>query len=101
MELEIKNYFFHSIDFRKGPDDPHKFYEDFCVDIGEVGKEGVTNYCLFVCTPSGIEELIRKTNEPYYFGRDMLIVKQFDMEVILKAVRDHIHELEKYAQDVT
>src|SRR4249920_1407903 len=101
MQLEIKNYFFRTIDFRKGPDDPSNFYLDFCIDVGEVGKEAVTSYCLYVCTPNGIAELMSKIKESHLFGRNMLIVQKFDMEAILKGVKEHISELAKYAEDVT
>ena len=101
MSKEIKNYYFINIDFNKGPSDLEDFYEDFVVDVGEVGTDRVTNYSFFVCTPKGIEGAMKELKADYLMERNLLIVPRFDMELIERAIREHIDKLAEFGLDVS
>jgi hypothetical protein len=98
---EIKNYYFIDIDFNKGPSDPENFYEDFRIDVGEAGSDSVTNYSFFVCTPKGIQGAMKELKTDYLMERNLLIVPRFDMELILRAIRERIDKLADYGLDVS
>lgn len=99
--LAIKNYYFIDFDFAHGPEKADDFYADFRVDVGEADSDAVTNYSVFVCTPSGLESTIRTEGWKYVFGVPLLVVPQYDIHLITRAVEEHLSELPRFATDVS
>jgi hypothetical protein len=97
----IKNYYFIDFDFEKGPENPADFYADFRIDVGEVDSDEITNYSVFVATTTGLQAAMRSEGWKYVFGVPLLIVDSYDLNLILKAVEEHIVELPRLATDVS
>jgi hypothetical protein len=93
--LAIKHYFFANLAPGTGPPDPNNFYENLVVHIGPEDLPHYRVYSLWVATPAAL-----KLQSDYRFGRGMLIVARFDMDLILQAVRDRIRELGLLAEEV-
>lgn len=110
--LEIKEwYVIDDFDVKKGPPNPHDFSLELRVDVGEFDDEAVSNYQIFVCTPLGLisrfNEIVEyaamdsKAPRTYMFGKGLLLVPNYDIRLILKAINDSLEDLEDYAFDMT
>lgn len=116
-QFEIRDWCIaDTFDLERGPDDPLDFCVDFRIDVGEVGKPGVSNHQFYVCTPSGVlsnfdtlaQYLSRVGNYrsgdgtlPGFFGRGLLIVGEFSVDSILAMVSAVIDRIDQYSIDVT
>jgi hypothetical protein len=94
--LVIKHYFFANFDHRTGPPDVSNFFENLVVHVGPEDAPHYRVYSVWVATPGAL----KLQNEAYRFGRGLLIVERYDMELILRAVREHIRELGMLAVEV-
>jgi hypothetical protein len=94
--LTIRHYFFANLDHRTGPADRDDFFENLVVHVGPEDSPDYRVYSLWVATPAAL----MRRQDPYRFGRGLLIVERYDMEVILRAVREHIRELGLLAVEV-
>lgn len=93
---EIKDYSLFQTDLKSGPLDTDKFCDTFLVDVGVPGQEGVSNFQIDVGTPAGL-----LGENPYYFPAGRLVVQRFDVDAILKMVRENMHRLGSVMADVT
>ena len=94
--LVVKHFFFANFDHRTGPPDASDFFENLVVHVGPEDSPHYRVYSVWVATPGAL----KLQNEAYRFGRGLLIVERYDMELILRAVRDHIRELGMLAVEV-
>jgi hypothetical protein len=94
--IAIKHYFFANLDHLAGPADPQNFYENLVVHVGPENADRYRVFSLWVTTPGAV----RPAPEGYRFGRGLLIVESYDLELILRAVRQHINELGLLAEEV-
>jgi hypothetical protein len=94
--LTIKHFFFANFDHSSGPADRDNFFENLVVHVGPEDSPRYRVYSLWVATASAL----KNGGDPYRFGRGLLIVERYDMEVILRAVREHIRELGLLALEV-
>jgi predicted signal transduction protein with EAL and GGDEF domain len=94
--LAIKHYFFANFDHRSGPANRDNFFENLVVHVGPEDSAQYRVYSLWVVTP----EALKLGHDPYRFGRGLLIVERYDMDVILRAVQDRIRELGLLAEEV-
>jgi hypothetical protein len=94
--VAIKHYFFANFDHRTGPADRENFFENLVVHVGPEDSPHYRVYSLWVATPAALNG----ANESYRFGRGLLIVERYDLDVILRAVREHIRELGLLAVEV-
>jgi hypothetical protein len=90
--LRIRNHYFRSWDSEPGPPDPECFHDEVFLELenSESGDSWTNSY--FVGTPSGIAQLMREEGWDEMFGTDLLIVRRFDRELILKSLLDRINE---------
>ena len=100
--LEVKSYMFTNFDYRTGPANREDFFENIYLNVGEVGRESnsVRTYSLYVTTPRALDAAMRAKREDYKFGRNLLVVERYDMDVILRAVREHINDLGLLGENV-
>ncbi len=104
--LEVKSYMFTNFDYRSGPANRDDFFENMYVNVGEVLRTAGTadsntrTYSLWVTTPRALDAAMRAKREEYKFGRNLLVVERYDMDVILKAVREHINDLGLLGENV-
>jgi hypothetical protein len=90
--LRIRKHYFRSFDSNTGPPDPECFYDELFVEIEnpESGDSWTNSY--FVGTPSGIGQVMREEGWDEMFGTDLLIVRRFDRELILRSLLERIQE---------
>jgi hypothetical protein len=94
--IAIKHYFFANFDHRTGPADRGNFFENLVVHVGLEDSQHYRVYSLWVATP----DALKLGHDRYRFGRGLLIVERYDMDVILRAVQDRIRELGLLAEEV-
>ncbi len=94
--IAIKHYFFANLDHLIGPTDPQDFCENLVVHVGPENADRYRVFSIWVATPGAV----RPALEGYRFGRGLLIVERYDLELILRAVRQHINELGLLAEEV-
>ncbi len=90
--LRIRNHYFRSFDSDAGPLDPECFYDELFLELEntESGESWTNSY--FVGTPSGIAQVMREEGWDEMFGTDLLIVRCFDRELILRSLLERIEE---------
>lgn len=90
--LRLRNHYFRSFDSDPGPPDPECFHDEIFLELEnpESGNSWTNSY--FVGTPSGIAQLMREEGWDEMFGTDLLIVRRFDRELILRSLLEHIEE---------
>jgi hypothetical protein len=100
--LEVKSYMFTNFDYRTGPASREDFFENMYVNVGHAGPESnsARTYSLYVATPNALAAKMRSENQDYKFGRNLLVVERYDMDVILRAVREHINDLGLLGENV-
>ena len=89
--LRIRNHYFRSFDSDTGPPDPECFYDELFLEL-ENPAGGAWTISYFVGTPSGIAQVMREEGWDEMFGIDLLIVRRFDRELILKSLLDRLEE---------
>jgi len=90
--LRIRNHYFRSFDSEAGPPDPECFHDELFLELEnpESGDSWTSSY--FVGTPSGIAQLMREEGWGEMFSTDLLIVRRFDRDLILRSLLDRINE---------
>lgn len=90
--LRIRSHYFRSFDSEVGPPDPECFYDELFLELEnpESGDAWTSSY--FVGTPSGIGQAMREEAWDEMFGADLLIVRRFDRELILRSLLERINE---------
>jgi hypothetical protein len=90
--LRIRNHYFRSFDSETGPPDPECFYDELFVELADTNTGGSWTVSYFVGTPSGIAQVMREEGWDEMFGTDLLIVRRFDRELILKSLLERLEE---------
>ena len=90
--LRIRNHYFRSFNSETGPPDSECFYDELFLELenGESGDFWTNSY--FVGTPSGIAQVMREEGWDEMFGTDLLIVRHFDRELILRSLLEKIQD---------
>jgi hypothetical protein len=90
--LRICQHYFRSFDSETGPPDPEGFYDELFVELedSDTGASWTNSY--FVGTPSGIAQVMREEGWDEMFGTDLLIVRRFDRDLILRSLLEHMQE---------
>jgi hypothetical protein len=83
---KILNYYFMNTDLETGPADPANFYDDFYVEFEnpEDGHRWTSSF--WVTTPAGLTRQMDESREAAIWGTGTLVVKRFDLKVILRAI---------------
>jgi len=90
--LRIRNHYFRSFDSDTGPPDPECFYDELFVELEDTHTGGSWTVSYFVGTPGGIAQVMREEGWDEMFGIDLLIVRRFDLELILKSLLTRLEE---------
>jgi len=100
-----------SFDVDQGPPDPEDFCATLFIDTTEQGSEGVTTYEIEICTPRGMLSNFREictfsakigaSPEDCIFGRGLLLVGKYDIDLIERAIKSVGDNLRYYAFDVS
>jgi len=90
--LRIRNHYFRNFDTDTGPPDPECFYDELFLEIEnpDSGDSWTTSY--FVGTPSGLAQVMREEGWDEMFGADLLIVRRFDRDLILRSLLERVAE---------
>jgi hypothetical protein len=88
--LRIRNHYFRSFDFDTGPPDPECFYDELFLELENPQSGDSWTHSYFVGTPSGIAQVMREERWDEMFGTDLLIVRRFDRELILRSLLERI-----------
>ncbi|MGO9212065.1 MAG: hypothetical protein ACLP2H_18280 [Terriglobales bacterium] len=96
--LRIRNHYFRSFDSDTGPPEPECFYDELFLELeNPAGDAWTISY--FVGTPNGIAQVMREEGWDEMFGTDLLIVRRFDRELILKSLLDRLEEQHEIAPE--
>jgi hypothetical protein len=90
--LRIRQHYFRSFDSDSGPPDPECFYDELFVELEDPDTGGSWTISYFVGTPSGIAQVMREEDWDEMFGSDLLIVRRFDRELILRSLLQRVAE---------
>lgn len=90
--LRIRQHYFRSFDSETGPPDPDCFYDELFLELEDTDTGGSWTISYFVGTPSGIAQVMREEGWDEMFGADLLIVRHFDRELILRSLLQRINE---------
>jgi len=110
--VEIKRWGYATgFDVEQGPPDPENFCLTLWVDTVEEGRQGVTTYQIEICTPLGLVEhfdeisqfaaKIGVSPEGCVFGRGLLLVRRYDLDLIERALKGVGENLKYYAFDAS
>ncbi len=96
--LRIRNHYFRSFDSDTGPPEPECFYDELFLELeNPAGDAWTISY--FVGTPNGIAQVMREEGWDEMLGTDLLIVRRFDRELILKSLLDRLEEQHEIAPE--
>jgi len=90
--LRIRQHYFRSFDSDTGPPDPECFYDELFVELEDTHTGNSWTISYFVGTPSGIAQVMREEGWDEMFGADLLIVRRFDRELILRSLLGRLQE---------
>ena len=110
IRIESLGYDF-DFELEAGPPDPKNFWGIAIARVLEEGIDGVVDYQIYIGTPmslpsnfSEVQSHIRAFSEESgkcVFGQGLLLVDEYDIDAIEKAIRDNVDLLEYYAFDVS
>jgi len=98
--LRVRNHYFRSFDSDTGPPDPECFYDELFVELADTNTGGSGTISYFVGTPSGIAQVMREEGWDEMFGTDLLIVRRFDRELILRSLIERLEEQYEIAPEL-
>ena len=98
--LELKSCEFENFDAATGPKDWQEFFERMRVTVARPGSERVSSFMLYVTTPKGLAEYLKREKTTHQFGRDLLVVERYDMDVIRAAVEARLDDLPHIADQI-
>jgi hypothetical protein len=90
---EVTRYYFAHIDAAQGPPDPDVFYDEFFVVLTNVESGEKFNNSMFVSTPRGIAEEMKKEQWDSVVGTELLIVPRYNLDAILAGAKRHLEEI--------
>jgi hypothetical protein len=90
--LRIRQHYFRSFDPEPGPPDPECFYDEIFVELEDPDSGACWTDSYFVATASGIAQVMREEGWDEMFGTDLLIVRRFDRELILRSLLERAAE---------
>jgi hypothetical protein len=97
--LRIRQHYFRSFDSETGPSDPECFYDELFVELEDTGTGGYWTVSYFAGTPSGIAQVMREEGWDEMFGTNLLIVRRFNRELILRSLLQRLQEQYEIAPD--
>lgn len=92
MRAILKSMWNYNIESLKEfkPENPRNFSLKFILNIEIEEQEGVYEFTIDVCTPSILEGMLRYGDDNALWGRHMLIVLEYDFELIEKKINAYL-----------
>jgi hypothetical protein len=83
---KILNYYFTKTRLIEGPPSPDEFLDEFFVEFES--PEGLYKWTAHytVATPQGLKKFMEEKSYQYVYGDDMVFVKRYELDTILRAV---------------
>ena len=88
---------FGRLDTDTGPPDPECFYDELFLEIENPDSSDSWTTSYFVGTPSGLAQVMREEGWDEMFGADLLIVRRFDRDLILRSLLERVAEQHEIA----
>jgi hypothetical protein len=95
--LRIRNHYFRGFDSDTGPPDPECFYDELFLELERSDSDIPWTVSYYVGTPSGMAQVMREESWDYMLGIDLLIVRRYDRELILRALLERVSEQHEIA----
>jgi hypothetical protein len=91
--LVVRRYYFRNTELETGPADPADFYDELFVDLEDPDSAQKWQNSIHVATPSGIDRMMAEEHWDSVIGGELLILRKYDLDTILKAAVEHLEEV--------
>lgn len=91
--LVVRRYYFRNTEPEAGPPDPADFYDELFVDLEEPESTQKWQNSIHVATPRGIDRMMAEEHWDSVIGGELLILRRYDLDTILKAAIEHLEEI--------
>lgn len=92
-ELTVKRYSFRETDLETGPPDPLDFYDELFIDLQSAGSAQTWQNSIHVATPKALDRVMREEHWDSVIGTELLIVRRYNVDTILRGAVDHLQEI--------
>jgi hypothetical protein len=91
--LIVSRYYFREADVEAEPPDPTDFYDELFIDLRDSDSGQTWQNSIHVATPRALERVMRAEQWDSVIGTELLIVRRYDLEVILRGAVEHLQEI--------
>jgi hypothetical protein len=91
--LTVSRYYFRETEVETGPPDPADFYDELFVDLRDPDSEQTFQNSIHVATPRALDRVMQEEHWDSVIGTELLIVRRYDLDTILRAAIDHLQEI--------
>ena len=91
--LLVSRYYFRDTDAETGPPDPADFYDELFIELQAADSDQTWQNSIHVATPRGLERMMAEEHWDSVIGGELLIVRRFDLQTILRGAVDHLQEI--------
>lgn len=91
--LVVRRYYFRNTELETGPADPADFYDELFVDLEDPDSAQKWQNSIHVATPRGIDRVMAEEHWDSVIGGELLILRKYDLDTILKAAIEHLEEI--------
>ena len=91
--LILSRYYFRETDAETGPPDAADFYDELFIDLRDSESEQTWQNTIHVATPRGLERIMAAERWDSVIGTELLIVRRYDRETILRTAIEHLQEI--------
>ena len=91
--LVVSRYYFRHADADSAPADPSDFYDELFIDLRETDSAQTWQNSIHVATPRGLDRMMIEEHWDSVIGGELLIVRKYDLDTILKAAIEHLQEI--------
>lgn len=92
-QFEVRSYRFTHMQARIGPDNPEAFFDELVLDVTSLSTGEAHRTVLPVCTPEGLSEEMKRSNQRSMSPEELLVVLRYDLDAILDGANDRLNEL--------
>jgi hypothetical protein len=75
-------------DVKEPPSDVFCFFRPMILEANFQGREAIARCRLFVCSPSGLERYLREDKQGLWFGRGLVLMKEYRYSLLERAISD-------------
>ena len=91
--LQLTRYYFRQTPLDTGPPDRDVFYDEFFIDLKDPESGQTWQNTIHVATPRGLERFMVEEHWDSVIGTELLIVRKYDLDAILKGSVEHLEEI--------